>query len=125
MARELGLFGAPRALTMFADWTDRIVKGEVPPAPPRPQGLERNVVITQWYWADPKVYMHDQVSTDRRRPTVNANGPIYGAPELSADYIPVLDPDAAHTEQNSCVAARSENAGGAEQGAAAVTLLGQ
>src|SRR5687767_11348851 len=77
---------------MFADWTDRIVKGEVPPAPPRPQGLERNIVITQWYWADPKVYMHDQVSTDRRRPTVNANGPIYGAPELSADYIPVLDP---------------------------------
>ena len=92
MSREIGLFGAPRALTMFADWSDRIAKGEVPPAPPRPQGLERNIVITQWYWADPKVYMHDQVSTDRRRPTVNAGGPIYGAPELSADYIPVLDP---------------------------------
>ena len=98
MARELGLFGAPRALAMFADWTDRIAKGEVPPAPPRPQGLERNVVITQWHWADPKVYMHDQVSTDRRNPTVNANGPIYGAPELSADYIPVLDPVQPHDE---------------------------
>jgi hypothetical protein len=92
MAREIGLFGAPRALAMFADWSDRIAAGELPPAPPRPQGLERNVVITQWHWADPKVYMHDQVSTDRRQPTVNANGPIYGAPELSADYIPVLDP---------------------------------
>ncbi len=43
-----------RALTMFADWTDRIAKGEVPPAPPRPQGLERNVVITEWDWADPE-----------------------------------------------------------------------
>jgi hypothetical protein len=86
------MFGAPRALAMFADWSDRITKGEVPAPPPRPQGLERNVVITQWYWADPKVYMHDQVSTDRRQPTVNASGPIYGAPELSADYIPVLDP---------------------------------
>ena len=28
----------PRALTMFADWTDRIAKGELPPAPPRPRG---------------------------------------------------------------------------------------
>jgi len=92
MVRELGLFGAPRALAMFADWTERIARGELPPAPPRPQGIERNVVITQWHWADEKTYLHDQVSTDRRRPTVNANGPIYGAPELSADYIPVLDP---------------------------------
>src|SRR5207247_9276611 len=32
------------------------------------------------------------VSTDRRNPTINANGPIYGALELSADYLPVLDP---------------------------------
>ena len=77
---------------MFSDWTDRIANGEVPPAPPRPQGLERNVVITMWDWADPKVYLHDQVSTDRRNPRVNANGLIYGSLELSADYLPVLDP---------------------------------
>ena len=38
-------------------------------APPRPQGIERNVVITQWDWADPKAYLHDVVSTDRRNPT--------------------------------------------------------
>src|SRR5204863_9755969 len=61
-------------------------------APPRPQGVERNVVITQWDWADPKAYLHDQVSTDRRNPTINANGLIYGSLELSADYLPVLDP---------------------------------
>ena len=54
--------------TMFADWTDRIAAGEVPPAPPRPQGIERNVVITEWDWADPKAYLHDEVSTDRRNP---------------------------------------------------------
>ena len=77
---------------MFADWTDRIDRGEVPPAPPRPQGVERNVVITQWDWADPKAYLHDVVSTDRRNPTLNANGLIYGSLELSADYMPVLDP---------------------------------
>src|SRR5215218_7282879 len=82
----------PRALTVFADWTDRIAQGELPPAPPRPRGVERNVVITEWDWADPKVYLHDEVSTDRRNPTVNANGAIYGALEESADYLPVLDP---------------------------------
>ena len=53
---------------MFADWTDRIAAGEVPPAPPRPQGIERNVVITEWDWADPKAYLHDEVATDRRNP---------------------------------------------------------
>src|SRR5688572_5069983 len=84
--------GAPRTLKMFADWTDRIAKGEVPPTPPRPQGIERNVVITMWDWADPKVYLHDLVSTDRRNPTVNANGPVYAVLEASADYMPVLDP---------------------------------
>ena len=82
----------PRGLAVFADWTDRIAKGELPEAPPRPQGIERNIVITQWDWADPKAYLHDEVSTDRRHPTVNANGLIYGALELSADYVPVLDP---------------------------------
>ena len=84
--------GRQRALEMFADWTDRILTGEIPEAPPRPQGAERNVVITQWDWADPKVYLHDEISTDKRNPTVNANGPIYGALEASADYVPVLDP---------------------------------
>src|SRR5437773_2186039 len=92
MSNSLNALGRQRALAMFADWTDRIAAGEVPPAPPRPQGLERNVVITEWDWADPKAYLHDEVSTDRRNPTVNANGPLYGSLELSADYLPMLDP---------------------------------
>lgn len=92
MLGSLNAFGRERALRMFADWTDRIAGGAVPPAPPRPEGIERNVVITVWDWADPKAYLHDLVSTDRRDPTVNANGPVYGALEVSADYIPVLDP---------------------------------
>jgi hypothetical protein len=92
MSNALDQLGRQRMLAMFADWTDRIARGEVPPAPPRPQGIERNVVITQWDWADPKAYLHDVVSTDRRKPTVNANGKLYGALEASADYLPVLDP---------------------------------
>jgi hypothetical protein len=92
MGRGLNQLGSDRALQMFANWTDRIAAGETPPVPPRPQGIERNVVITMWDWADPTDYLHDVVSTDRRNPTVNAYGPVYGALELSADYIPVLDP---------------------------------
>ena len=92
MMGTLSQLGAQRALAMFADWTDRIAAGEVPGPPPRPRGVERNVVITEWDWADPKAYLHDEVSTDRRHPTANANGSIYGSLELSADYLPVLEP---------------------------------
>jgi hypothetical protein len=92
MISGLSRMGLEAGLDMFADWTDRIVAGEVPPAPPRPSGVERNIVISQWDWADPKAYLHDQVSTDKRDPTVNSGGKIYGALEASADYLPVLDP---------------------------------
>ena len=99
MVGTIARMGDRRTLEMYADWTDRIAAGELPPAPARPQGLERNVVITQWDWADPKAYLHDLVSTDRRDPTVNAYGKIYGALENSADYLPVLDPVAHTTDQ--------------------------
>src|SRR5215831_14970902 len=92
MMRGMSAFGMARALTMFSDWTDRIAKGEIPPAPPRPQGIERTLVITEWDWADAKAYMHDEVSTDRRNPQLNPDGLIYGSTELSTDYLPVLDP---------------------------------
>jgi hypothetical protein len=93
MLGGLGQLGPKRAAELFGDWTTRIAKGELPAeAPPRPQGVERNVVITQWDWADPKAYLHDEISTDKRDPNVNANGLIYGSPEESRDYLPVLDP---------------------------------
>ena len=49
-------------------------------------------MVTLWDWGREKAYMHDAVSTDRRSPTVNANGWVYGSPEYSTDYLPVLDP---------------------------------
>jgi hypothetical protein len=80
-------------ISYFADWTDRIAKGELPHAkPPRPQGLERNIVVTTWDWANEKQYLHDLISTDKRHPTVNGNGDLYGSPEYSMDTIPMLDP---------------------------------
>jgi hypothetical protein len=77
----------------FGDWTDRVAKGELPKhKPPRPQGIERNVVVTSWEWGTEKQFTHDLISSDRRYPTVNAYGPLYGSAEYSSDEIPILDP---------------------------------
>ena len=85
------LVAAP--IKYLADWTDRIAKGELPHAkPPRPQGVERNIVVTTWDWLDEKHYLHDLIASDRRYPTVNAYGPLYGSAEYSTDMIPILDP---------------------------------
>jgi streptogramin lyase len=83
--------GAP--LRYYAEWTARIARGALPAAQPkRPEGLERNVVVTSWEWHTPKQYLHDLIASDRRRPTVNGYGPLYGAPEYSTDLVPILDP---------------------------------
>ncbi|WP_024507497.1 hypothetical protein [Bradyrhizobium sp. ARR65] len=95
MVRTMGRLLTPDGghLAALADWSDRIKKGELPSqSPPRPVGVERNFVITVRDWLDPKHYLHDLSATDKRDPTVNAFGPLYGATELSVDQIPILDP---------------------------------
>ena len=84
-------FGRQRGLQMFADWSDRIASGDVPPSPPRPRGVERNVVLTQWEWTNEMGKIHDEVSTDKRNPSVNASGPIYGV-DIANDNLAILDP---------------------------------
>ncbi len=70
MMNGITQLGPERASAEFGNWTDRVAKGELPfDKPPRPEGMERNVVITQWDWADPKAYLHDEISTDKRNPT--------------------------------------------------------
>src|SRR5438128_1632348 len=89
LAGQLG--GAP--FKYFAEWTDAIAGGALPQSkPPRPQGAERNLVITQWGWGSDHTYLHDAISTDKRNPTVNAYGKIFGSPEYSSDLIAILDP---------------------------------
>jgi hypothetical protein len=83
--------GRDHGFALFADWTDRIAKGEVPPAPPRPQGIERNVVITSWEAGGPYAFMHDVVSTDKRSPTINGYGRVFGV-EYHNDALVALDP---------------------------------
>jgi hypothetical protein len=92
MVNPLGALGG-LPFKYFGDWTDRVAKGELPHAKPRrPEGVERNIVITSWEWGDPKKYLHDLIASDRRNPTVNANGPLYGSPEYATDVMPILDP---------------------------------
>ncbi len=93
MSARFTQVGRARALGMYADWTDRIARGEMPAAAPaRPQGRERNIVITMWDYGTPKTYLHDEIASDKRNPTVNANGPIYGATEESTQFLPVVNP---------------------------------
>jgi hypothetical protein len=93
MMDELGKFDVQRQLAALADWSDRIAKGELPKSDPaRPTGRSRDVVVTEWDWANEHIYLHDTIATDKRNPTLNSNGLIYGAPEASSDLVPWLDP---------------------------------
>ena len=93
MVDRLGKMDAQRAIAYFAEWSDRIAAGELPKSKPeRPQGIERNIVVTLWDWGRQDAYLHDEISTDKRNPTINANGLIYGSPEDSTDFVPMLDP---------------------------------
>ena len=61
--------GPDRSIAEWANWTDRVAAGETPKQkPPRPQGIERNLVLTLWDWGDQKTYLHDLIATDRRQP---------------------------------------------------------
>ncbi|HEY7301882.1 MAG TPA: carboxypeptidase-like regulatory domain-containing protein [Xanthobacteraceae bacterium] len=93
MVNNMERMGTQAGLKMFGDWTDRVAKGDLPTSKPqRPQGIERNAVITVWNWSNPKAYLHDATASDKRNPTVNANGLVFGATENSTDNVPVFDP---------------------------------
>ena len=95
------------------------------------KGVERNIVVTTWDWGDPKKYLHDLIASDRRNPTVNAYGPLFGSPEYATDKMPILDPKT-NTVTNFGAGARRGHAGSARAGtrghgqaAGAVGLLGR
>ena len=90
--------GREHVLKAVADWSARIAKGDVPQMPPRPQGAERNAVITEWAWGDAFTYAHDEVATDKRKPTVNGNGIVYGV-DLANDHLLMLDPKTAKADE--------------------------
>jgi hypothetical protein len=83
--------GHETVLDTLDDWYQRIADGATPPLPPRPSGIERNLVITQWAWGDTFTYAHDEIATDKRNPTLYANQPIYGV-DIGNDRILSVDP---------------------------------
>ena len=89
MIRQINRMGRERTLDVYADWTDRILAGEVPAAPPRPAGVERNLVLTMWKWSSAEKHVHDNIATDKRNPRLNANGPVYG---ILGDNFVAVDP---------------------------------
>lgn len=92
MAGMMQRLGA-RTLKMFADWTDRIAAGEVPAkVPPRPTGVERNVVVTLWDFGTPTTYAHDEVTTAKSNPRINANQPVYAVDAAAGTWI-YVDPN--------------------------------
>ncbi len=111
----------------LAEWTERVAKGELPHATPqRPRGVERNIVATVRDWSTEKAYMHDLSGTDRRNPTVNGYGKLYGAPELCDGRVPDPRSEDEHGDFVSCARARSEHADDEQHAAdAAVAVLGQ
>ena len=106
--------GKDRLLKTYAGWTERIAKGEVPPAPARPKGVERNLVVTLWDVGDDHSFMHDEITTDKHRPTVNANGPAY-AVSAGHGQLVVLD-----MNEQQDRGARHPDARGAGEGAVAL-----
>src|SRR5215470_8462441 len=84
--------GKDRLLKTYAGWTERIAKGDVPPAPQRPKGIERNLVVTLWDVGDDHSFMHDEITTDKNHPTVNAGGNLY-AVSAGHGQLVVLDPN--------------------------------
>ena len=90
MNGEIDGMGRDRALDLFSDWTDRIMAGEVPIAPPRPDGVEQNVVLTQWGWANPAAFVHDNVTTDKRDPTLY-DGELFGVAQGQGKLV-ITDP---------------------------------
>ncbi len=90
----------------FADWTDAVAKGEAPKiAPPRPTGVERNLVISLWDWGSPIDGRADNAAADLRNPRLTANGKIYGVSQMN-DALMELDP----TENSSKIIKTPTNA---------------
>jgi streptogramin lyase len=96
MNERLTELGSERALRMFAAWTDGIASGKTPiEAPARPSGIERNVVVTVRDYGR-GTFTRDPVASDRRDPTVNAGGLIYGMASYHGS-LEALDPVANRT----------------------------
>ena len=81
----------PYGVQLYPAWTDRIAAGDVPTAPPRPSGIERNLVVSMWDWGAVNGFIHDAAPADKRNPVVPKDTRIYG-PGQTHDMLFWVDP---------------------------------
>ncbi len=130
LAGQLG--GAP--YKYFGDWTDRIAKGELPFAKPNAARPASSATSSSPPGTGPTRSTISTISSssDKRNPTVNGYGPVFGQPEYSTDRIPILEPGDQQRRNLQGAGARREHADVARtrprrhaQAAAALRLLGR
>ena len=74
--------------TMFSEWTERVGKGIYPLAePPRPAGVERNVVVTLWDWDGAS----SAAASNPLDARIQTGGRVYG-PAQNRDALVWVDP---------------------------------
>lgn len=70
----------------------RLPAGDYPKAaPPRPVGVERNLVLTMWDWGTSTTGVHTTSAANDIDPSSNANGRMYGA-DTAGGLITWVDP---------------------------------
>ena len=90
-------------LDVLEQWGNQIAAGKTPDsAPPRPQGIERNFVITQWQYGERYTYAHDIISTDKRNPSLYPEAKIYGL-DIGNDHLLIMDPKALSRVWRPCI----------------------
>ena len=95
MARDIGRLDGERAIANFADWTDRIAKGELPFDKPRAAAGHRAQPGHHDVGLPAPGVLPARRGVDRPAQSAReSNGPVYGSPEDSTDIVPVVDPRA-------------------------------
>ena len=78
MNRAAHVMGYDILAESLAAWASRIQAGALPAVPPRPAGIERNFVVTSWDYQTGSENIHDEISTDKRDPTLYPYGKVWG-----------------------------------------------
>ena len=108
------------------DWTDRIARRRGPAGAAASRRASNAISCSRCgTGAGPATFAHDELTTDKRNPTANAYGPIYGV-DWGNDGFLIARSARAHGDGGPNSGARPEDAAGqAAVDAGAVAVLGQ
>jgi len=108
--------GPARALAMYRRLDRPRRQGELLKRDARASaGRRAQRRLTMWDWADPKVYLHDAISTDKRTRRSTPTGPIYGALRGERRLLPRDRSEDEHGEHDQARARDPDTPSSAEQ----------